>query len=164
MQKLILKLTVLIFFPRPWGTVDINRLIPARAEKLSVLRLGITHIHNLQCLNNLLKQGCLPNLSELRITDETRTYRNILNSFLEDFDPNHAVKLEKLSLPSFTTSVEELNVLSDKLTSIHLSELDMTDSREITGSLSALFTQFPCIKYTDIEPLSLKLTGHTESG
>ena len=146
MQKLILKLTVLIFFPRPWGTLDINRLIPARAEKLSILRLGITHIHNLQCLNNLLKQGYLPNLSELRITDETRTYRNILNSFLEDFDPNHAVKLEKLSLPSFTISVEELNVLSDKLTSIHLSELDMTDSREITGSLSALFTHsFPAL-------------------
>ena len=67
-----------------------------------------------------------------------------LDTFLHGFDSIHTAKLEKLALQEFTISAEELEILSKKLTSVQLTELDLTDSSGFTGSLSALFTHsFP---------------------
>ena len=63
MQKLLLKLTELIVreIEEP---LHIDHLIPVRSENLSVLRLYLDPT-KLQCLNDVMKQGFLPNLSEL---------------------------------------------------------------------------------------------------
>ena len=120
----------------------IDNLIPVRLEKLSILRLEGVQDHNLQCLNNMLKRGHFPNLSELQVQSK----RTNLGTFLEEFDTNHTAKLEKLALQQFTRSAEKLEILSDKLTSIQLRELDMTGSSGFTGRLSALFTHsFPTL-------------------
>ena len=149
MQKLILKLTELTILITE--TLDIISIIPARAEKLSVLRLQVTCVDSLQSLNKLLKQGYFPNLSELAISGFAKTRKNTLNSFFEEFDPNHAAKLDKLALEYFTISTGELDILSDKLTSFQLTELKIS-SHHISGIISALFTHsFPVLNVLTLE-------------
>ena len=118
----------------------IDNLIPVRLEKLSILRLEGVQDHNLQCLNNILKQGNCPNLSELKLQQK----RAKLGTFLEEFDTNHTAKLEKLALQQFTISAEEVEILGNTLASIQLRELDMSYSSGFKGRLSALFSHsFP---------------------
>ena len=67
-----------------------------------------------------------------------------LDTFVDEFDLNHTARLETLALRHFTISAEELETLSEKLTSIRLTELDLFWSFGFTGNLSALFTHsFP---------------------
>ena len=65
MQKLLLNLTELEVWEDEEKPLDIDRLIPVRLEKLSVLKLEFTQAAELQSLNDVLKQGFLPNLSKL---------------------------------------------------------------------------------------------------
>ena len=68
------------------------------------------------------------------------------STFLDEFDPNHISKLEKLTLKCFMVSVEQLKILSKKLTSNRLTKLDLSSSFGFTGNLSALFTHsFPTL-------------------
>ena len=143
MQKLLLKqteLTVLCYKKDPF---HLDRLIPVRLENLSVLRLKFTLDAKPQGLNNVLKQGFLPNLSEL---DVSLGNPSQIQTFLNDFDPNHTAKLEKLRLWGFNISTEELEILSEKLTVIQLTELDLSVIFGLTGRLSVLFThRFPTL-------------------
>ena len=84
----------------------------------------------------MLKQGLLPNLSELTLDGAQIKF----DTFLREFDPNDTAKLEKLALRSFIISAEDLEILGEKLTAIRLTELDLRCSSGLTGSLSALFT------------------------
>ena len=43
-------------------------------------------------------------------------------------------------MKEFTISADDLKILSYKLTFLHVTELDLCDSRGLTGSLSVLFT------------------------
>ena len=67
MQKLLLKLTELTFREDEEKPLHINRLIPVHLENLSVLKLILNYTAGLQSLNDVLKQGNLPNLSKLVI-------------------------------------------------------------------------------------------------
>ena len=133
-QKLLSKLTEL----RISDDKEIDRLIPVRLETLLKLKLNTS---KLQCLNNVLKQDLLPNLSELFVSHPFTLGGMQIE---RKFDPNHTVKLEKLRLRWCTISAEELEILSEKLISIRLTELDLTLSSGFIGNLSALFTHsFP---------------------
>ena len=133
MQKLLSKLTELTVIKR----LDIDLVIPVRLETLSVLKLYKIDSCYLQQINSILAKGKLPNLSKLSVTIPNRVR---LQKFLDNFDPNQILKLETLALEDFIISAEELKILSEKLTAIRLTELDLTNSSGITGSLSALFT------------------------
>ena len=135
MQKLLFNVTEVTYYE---GDI-IDRLIKVRLEKLSVLNVGRTNTHNLQCLNDVLKQGFLPNLSKLQVWQK-KDKMQIINTFLYELDLNSISKLEKLALRLFAMLEHDLKILSDKLTSLHLTELDMWGSRVLTGSLSVLFT------------------------
>ena len=65
MQKLLLNLTELEVWEDEEKPLDIDRLIPVRLEKLSVLEVISIKATKLQSLNDVLKQGFLPNLSKL---------------------------------------------------------------------------------------------------
>ena len=124
---------------------DIDLVIPVRLENLTVLKLEDMRGRNLQQINNILKKGKVPNLTELdisgKIGDKVR-----LGKFLDEFDPHKAIKLEKLTSYYFTISAEELEILSEKLTDIQLTELDLSHSFGLTGNLSVLFTHsFPTL-------------------
>ena len=144
-HKQLLKLTELTVpsaFPElPY----VHRLIHVRLENLSVLNLEFIEDCEFQCLNDVLKQGFLPNLSELFVERRHSVIFQLnIDQFLHEFDPNHISKLEKLTLRYFTISAKELEILSEKLTSVGLTELDLTHSSGFTGNLSALFTHsFP---------------------
>ena len=130
MQKVISKLTELDVY-HPSG---IDLIIPVRLENLAVLKLGSC---NIQQINSILAKGKLPNLSELSVTLRNRVR-------LDNFDPNQIAKIEKLALQQFIISAEELEIISEKLTAIHLTELDLSHSSGFTDSLSLLFTHsFP---------------------
>ena len=107
MQKLLLKLTELTVWEGKKEPLHIDRLIHVPLENLSVLKMKLHEVHDPQCLNNVLKQGFLPNLSELFVEGGSR-----FSTFLDEFDPNHISKLEKLTLKRFMVSVEQLKILS----------------------------------------------------
>ena len=135
MQKLLLKLTELSVSNE---SHDFDRLIPVRLENLSVLKVNFITITKLQSLNDVLKQGLVPNLSALTLDG----VQIKLDTFLREFDPNDTAKLEKLTLRGCTVSAEGLEIPGAKLTDIRLTELDLYGS--LTGGLSALFThRFP---------------------
>ena len=92
---------------------------------------------NLQRLNNLLRKGHLPNLSELFVdackVDKIRT-------LLYKFDLRNTSKLETLTLNNFcAVSHQESKCLSE-LSSLQLCKLDMSGTRAIKGSLPQVFT------------------------
>ena len=120
-------------------SLHIDRIIHVCIKNLSILKLVLTRAHNLQCLSNILKQGILPSLSELLVQVSIPNCRIKFDLFLDEFDPNHTAKLEKLALKNLKMSGEELEILSNKLTSLQLTELDMSGSFGFTGSLSILF-------------------------
>ena len=67
-----------------------------------------------------------------------------LDTFLNEFDPNHTPKLDKLAFQRFTMSAEKLKILSEKLSSVRLTELNLAISSGLTDNLSVLFTHsFP---------------------
>ena len=138
MRRLLLKLTELTVSGEE--SLHLDGLIPVRLENLSVLKLEFIKATKLQCLNDVLKQGFLPNLSQL----ELDAMQIELDTFLREFDLNHTGKLQKLALQSFIISAEELGILSEKLTSVQLTELGLSCSSGLTGNLSVLFTHsFP---------------------
>ena len=133
MQKLLPKLT----------ESDINLHFPVRLENLTVLKLRDMRGCNLPQINNILKKGKVPNLTELDISGKFRD-KVRLGKFLDELDPYKAIKLVKLALTSFIISAEELGILSEKLTDIQLTELGLSYSSGLTGNLSVLFTHsFP---------------------
>ena len=141
-QKLLLKLTELEVWEYEEKPLHIDRLIHVPLENLSVLKLQFIKAPELQSLNDVLKQGFLPKLSKLFVSGLIG--RREIITFVDEFEPHQTSKLEKLTLQWFTISAEELEVLGDKLTSIGLTELDLSHSSGFTDNLSALFTHsFP---------------------
>ena len=125
--------------------LQLDRLIPVPLENLSVFRLYLEATKP-QCLNDVLKQDLLPNLSQLFMSGPLGDRGIKLDTFLCEFDPNHTAKLEKLALWGFNISTEGLEILSEKLNSIRLTKLDLYDSSGFAGNLSALFTHsFPTL-------------------
>ena len=161
MQKLLLKLTELTVLENKEKPFHTDHLIPVWLEKLSVLNVEFKYTAGLQSLNDVLKQGALPNLSKLVINlsyadiarysdpqDSSKIHREIcqLESFLDEFEPHQTSKLEKLALWWFIISAEKLKILGDKLTSIRLTKLDLKINFGFTGNLSVLFTHsFPTL-------------------
>ena len=140
-QKLFLKLTELTVWEIR-ESLHLDRLFPVRLENLSVLHLSFHETAGLQSLDNVLKQGLLPNLSALTLEGIPIK----LDLVFREFDLNHTARLETLALRLFTISAEEVEILSEKLTDIRLTELDLTHSVGFTGRLSALFTHsFPTL-------------------
>ena len=140
-QKLLLKLTELTFRGALLESLHIDRRIPVHLENLSVLKLEFIKATKLQSLNDVLKQGFLPKLSKLFVSGLIGRREIIrLDTFVDEFDPNHTARLETLALRYFTISAEEVEILSEKLTSIRLTELDLSHSSGLTGNLSVLFT------------------------
>ena len=150
MQKLLSKLTELdVYHPS-----DIERVIPVRLENLTVLKVEDVRDRNFQQINNILKKGKVPNLTELDISGKIAK-KVRFGKFLDEFDPHKAIKLEKLKLQYFTTSAEELEILSEKLTVIQLTELDLSLIYGLTGRLSVLFTHsFPTLNTLKLQGLN----------
>ena len=94
-QKLLLKLTELSVNS---DSHDFDCLIHVRLENLSVLKLYFYQTAKLQILNDVLKQGYVPNLSELTLLGALIE----LGTFFREFDPNDTAKLEKLTLRGLT--------------------------------------------------------------
>ena len=153
MQNILPKLTELSLNE----SLNIDSVFLRHLENLSVLKVKATEICDLQRLNDILKKGKLPHLSELFIkTSKTVSEAVRLHTFLYEFEPHKTVKLEKLVLQRFIISVEELTILSQKLVSVGLTELDMTGSSGFTGSLSVLFPHsFPGLKALILESCKL---------
>ena len=110
-------------------------------------------------LNQNLANGKLPNLSELTISmllhgneidpaDQGYGHFRYLDlpcSFFKEFKPT---KLQNLELSKFPVSAEELQMLSEKLASLKLLELSISECSDMTGNLSALLTNsFPNYKH-----------------
>ena len=116
-------------------------------KTISVLKLQCMDIDNLQQVNYILKKGNLPNLSQLSITVLTQYTDSVsLQIFLDEFDPAQIAKIEKLTFRWFTISAVNLEILSEKLTAIRLTELDLSSSFGLTDSLSVLFSHsFPTL-------------------
>ena len=141
MQKLLPKLTDLTVC-RP---SEIDLVIPVRLENLTVLKFRDMCGRNLPQINNILKKGKVPNLTELDISG-TLLDKVRLGKFLDEFDPHKTKKLVKLALRWFFISYDKLKILSEKLTDIQLTELYLTDISGFMASLSALFTHiFPTL-------------------
>ena len=140
-QKLFSNLTEVNFF----GEHNTDCLVPFRLEKLSVLHLYRFNVRILNCLNDVLKQEFLPHLSQLSVDlGGSRTLREI-KTFLRELDPNSISKLEKLEM-RYLISADDLKILSEKLTSLQVTELDLHGSSGFTGNLSVLFTHsFPTL-------------------
>ena len=133
-QNLLVNVTKLVNY-------KIDPLVTTLLPKLSVLKVEVREMKNLQCLNDMLRQGHLPNLSELLVEAVREEVTTKLTHFLHEFDPNNTTKLEKFALQRFYgLSQKVLRNLSGTVSSFHLRELDMSNSDFITGSLSALFT------------------------
>ena len=138
-QKHFFNLTELSFY----GEHDIDRLISVRLEKLLALYLRDNNVHMLQRLNNVLKQGFLPNLSKLHVSIfpqgssslEHGTTEKRINTFLREFDRNNVTKLKDIKIP---LSADDLKILVDKMSLLQLTGLDISGS--FTGNLSVLFT------------------------
>ena len=139
MQGQLLKLTELTVGEDKDEPLQLDRLIPVPLENLSVFRLYLKATE-LQCLNDVLKQDLLPNLSKMFVSCLTLRREIRRDTFLPEFDPNHTGRLEKIALWEFNISVEGLEILSEKLTAVQLTKLDLYYSYGLTGNLSALFT------------------------
>ena len=126
----------------PEFLLETNEMLDLRKmQTLSVLKLESMDIDNLQQVNYILKKGNLPNLSHLSIKVPTEYTDSVsLQIFLDEFDPAQIAKLEKLTFWQFTISAVDLEILSEKLAAIRLTELDLSDSSGFTGNLSTLFT------------------------
>ena len=113
-------------------------------KRLSVLEVN-TGTDTLKCLNNVLKQGFLPNLSKLSVCAEQNKIHRI-NTFFREFDPNSVSKLEKLTLWGFIISAADIKILSEKLNSLQVTELVLSNSCGFTGNLLVLLTHsFPTL-------------------
>ena len=124
---------------------DIDLVIPVRLENLSVSKLKGIDDHNLQQVVNILAEGKLPNLTKLDIGSKGE-HSGRLDKLLDGFYLHKTVKLQKLTLQQFVISAEDLEILSEKLTAIRLTELDLSRNFDFTGSLSVLFTySFPTL-------------------
>ena len=138
MQKLILNLTELTVHK----SVDLDRVITGRLEKLSVLKVRYSSRYNRHCLNSLLRKGHLPDLTELFVDALNDKDGGIISTLLREFDPSKEIKPKKLTLRNFHgLSREDLKCLSEKMRNLKLCELDISYSKGLTGSLSVLFTQ-----------------------
>ena len=152
MQNLVLNVTELIS-PRP---LNFDPVMSVKSEKLSVLQLGITAIYYLQCLNNILKQGNMPNLLELSVQRPKPKYKIEIGTFLNDFDLTCTAKLETLRLRGFIFHPQDLGVLSKKLTHIQLCKLSLTYNSCFTGHLSTLLSHiFPRLKILKLKSCQL---------
>ena len=91
---------------------------------------------------NMLKKRFLPNLSKIFLTGGfvSGIKRDRTDTFLYEFDQNSVPKLETLVLRGFIISAKELKILSDKLTSLQMTDFDILGSHGFTGNLSVLFT------------------------
>ena len=134
-RKLVLKLTELAVYESSGESLHINHVISTRLENLSALRLGLRDTHNLQCLSEMLKQGKFSNLSELHVENSSEDNIIELDKFLEK--PT-TVKLQNLALLNFRMSTQELEILSEKLASVQLNELNINRSFGLTGHLAVL--------------------------
>ena len=142
MQKLLLNPTEV----EVRGERFIDCLTHVTLGKCSVLKLCQTYGHNLKYLNNVLKQGFVPNLSKL-VVNGTVLENERINTFLHELDPNNIVKLEKLALKGFVILAEDLQILIDKLNSHQMTELHLWNCYGLRGSLSVLFTHsLPTLK------------------
>ena len=141
----------------PEFLLETNEMLDLRQiQTLSVLKLECMDIDNLQQVNYILKKGNLPNLSQLSITVLTQYTDSVsLQIFLDEFDPAQIAKIEKLTFQQFTISAVDLEILSEKLTAIRLTELDLSDSFGFTGNLSALFTN----SFLRLNTLKLRYCG-----
>ena len=139
MQKLLSKVTELVVC----GTPDTGLVIPVCLENLTICELNDIKSHDLQQINNIFKKGRLPNLTELQISTN---HNAKLDTFLDEFDPHKTVKLGKLVLNRFIISAKGLEILSEKLSSLRLTELYLNWGLGCTGNLSVLFTHsFPTL-------------------
>ena len=123
---------------------------------ISALTLFNIHPMFVSDLNKSLANGKLPNLSELAISmflhgneidpadqgyGQFRYLEEFPFSFFKEFKPT---KLQNLDLSEFPFSAEELQMLSEKLDSLRLLKLSISECSGITGNLSALLTNsFP---------------------
>ena len=147
MQKLFWNLTEVSFC----GFRNTDCLVPVRLEKLSVLRLTSPNAHILNCVNDVLKQEFLPNLSQLSVLDGLYTTSLQIKTFLCELDPNSISKLKKLDLNNFIKSADDLKILSEKLTSLQVTELDLGNRSGFTGNLSVLFAHsLPTLNSLDL--------------
>ena len=118
-QKLLSKITCLTLEPSFLTSkhlVNVDRLFTKQLTKLSVLRLIDIGI---QCFSNLmmvLRQGKLPNLSELFVSGmhPANDNKNVSDFSLRNFHPKHTPRLVKISLQQLIRSADELRTLSDK--------------------------------------------------
>ena len=140
MQKIISQLSELTLD----NCFDINHIVSKRLERLAVIKLtNATHCNLLQ-LNDILREGKLPNLSALVARSSVFQGHMEFVSFVDELDPDHVQKLQKLSLQRVITQPGELKMFSLKLLYLQLRELDMSDTWNMTGNLSALVSQsFP---------------------
>ena len=112
-------------------------------ENLTICELNDIKSQDLQQINNIFKKGRLPNLTELQISTN---HNAKLDTFLDEFDPHKTVKLGKLVLNRFIISGKGLEILSEKLSSIRLTELYLNWGLGCTGNLSVLFAHsFPTL-------------------
>ena len=140
MQKIISQLSELTLD----NCFDINHIISKRLERLAVIKLTEATDRNLLQLNDILRKGKLPNLSTLVARSSVFQDHMEFVSFVDELDPDHVQKLQKLSLQRVITQPGELKMFSLKLLYLQLRELDMSDTWNMTGNLSALVSQsFP---------------------
>ena len=109
MQKLLSNLTDL--------TLDglHDHLISTRLTKLSVLKLEKATASSLLRLNDILRERKLPNLTELSVKGSSYEHRSELDSFLDELEPYHILKLAKVSLENFIISSQGLKLFCQKL-------------------------------------------------
>ena len=156
-KKLQSKLTELYlsnirFSDEPMYTEYFSRMC---LTNISALTLCNIHPMFVSDLNQYLANGKLPNLSELAISMYLHgneidpadqgyghfCYLDLPCSFFKEFKPT---QLQKLELSEFPVSAEELQMLSEKLASLRLLELSISECSGMTGNLSALLTNsFP---------------------
>ena len=140
MPKLLSKLTELTVDK----LLDTDLVVPVQVENLTVLKLNDVDDQSLTQINNVIEKGKLPNVSKLFMAASRAGKAREFDTFFQEFQPHKTLNLEKLALQRFIISAEGLEILSEKLTAIQLTEIDLTYSRGFTGSLSALFTHiFP---------------------
>ena len=133
----------------PYHLNIVDRFFTKQVTKLSVLKLVDIDIQCFSSLANVLKQEKISNLSELFVSRCASSNENqiLFDSSLRTLHPKHMPGLEKVSFQRFIVSVKGLSTVSDKMSSYQLRELDITDSKGIIGSLSALLGNcFPTLQ------------------
>ena len=153
MQKLITKVTELQTSKfESLHQLCVDHLLPVRLDNLLSLELELQHA---KYLNNMLKQGILPNLSALRVLYNTGGIVHC-DTVLEEIDLNHAVNLKQLGFVSFEIITNKIEMLSQRLTSVQLTELDMSGSSGLSGKVSKFFTHiFPSLRILILVSCSL---------